>query len=595
MQNMDVPFCLKMEPHWTEDSKFSAPSPVQQEAEDAINQTNDSGIVVLPCGAGKTAVFIRQALRCKFGRVLFLTVGTLSVNQIAREISEHTTAEDYLCVYTSEKRGEPNDLCCFLVTTYCMFAASEEKHAAATKRMSDYVNREMWDLVIFDEVQHAPARTIQPLVRRLRARRKLGFTGSLVRMHMSLAEERAVRQGGVSRSDAIQNHFSFIGPVLFRKRCIDLEDEGHIAKVKLTSIATPMTEQFQAAYGKCARTTKKYVASIHPKKMEMAWMLAHLHHNLGHTVVIFVEYHLHANILRSIFDSGWGLLCGVGTDDQASSAVQHNQETLRRFNQGELKGLISTPIGDTGLNMNHPNFRCVIVFSAHGGAAGALQRLGRVNRVTTWTQDRNLRLAEQKKAFYYELVSPETEEVQASESRMRQFEEEGYTMDHKEFEAVRDKLLNATKIPSFPCSDKEAEEGLLFAVLTQESRSAAEADGRRAAIEIKRAHQNLKKSKKHTAQKSGASSLFKQRAKMQMRTLAKADSKVKHNATKHRLGEIERRVVTEETSQLLQEVGIGKERQKHFAEVLAEEICQEIVQAGGKKDVSGTSGSALVA
>ena len=91
----------------TEDSKFSAPSPVQQEAEDAINQTNDSGIVVLPCGAGKTAVFIRQALRCKFGRVLFLTVGTLSVNQIAREISEHTTAEDYLCVYTSEKRGEP--------------------------------------------------------------------------------------------------------------------------------------------------------------------------------------------------------------------------------------------------------------------------------------------------------------------------------------------------------------------------------------------------------------------------------------------------------------------------------------------------------
>ena len=46
------------------------------------------------------------------------------------------------------------------------------KARSGDKRMSDYVNREMWDLVIFDEVQHAPARTIQPLVRRLRARRK---------------------------------------------------------------------------------------------------------------------------------------------------------------------------------------------------------------------------------------------------------------------------------------------------------------------------------------------------------------------------------------------------------------------------------------
>ncbi|MAT12691.1 MAG: hypothetical protein CMM02_16980 [Rhodopirellula sp.] len=592
---MDAPFCLKMRPHWPESSKFNTPSPVQKEAEDVINLTNDSGIVVLPCGAGKTAVFIRQALRCKFGRVLFLTVGTLSVNQIAREISEHTTAEDYVCVYTAEKRGDPNDLCCFLVTTYCMFAANEEKHAAATRRMSDYVNRELWDLIVFDEVQHAPARTIQPLVRRLRARRKLGFTGSLVRMQMSLAEERAVRQGGVSRTDAIQDHFSFIGPVLFRKRCIDLENEGHIARVKLTSIATPMTEQFQAAHGKCARTTKKYVASIHPKKIEMAWMLAHLHEKLGHTVVIFVEYHLHANILRSIFDSEWGVLCGVGTDDQVSSAVQHNQETLKRFNQGELKGLISTPIGDTGLNMNHPNFRCVIVFSAHGGAAGALQRLGRVNRVTTWTQDRDVRLDQQKKAFYYELVSPGTEEVQASESRLRQFEEEGYTMDQKEFETVKNKLLTATEIPSFPCADKEAEEGLLFAVLTQEGRSAAEADGRRAAIEIKRAHQDKKKSKKRAAQSSAASSLFKQRAKMQMRTLAKEDVQVKYDATKHRLGEIERRVVTQETSQLLQEVGIGKERQRELAEVLAQDIAQEMTQAAGRKGASGTSGSARVA
>ena len=94
-------------------------------------------------------------------------------------------------------------------------------------------------------------------------------------------------------------------------------------------------------------------------------MLAHLHHNLGHTVVIFVGTTCTPH-LCSIFDSGWGrprrwhrrpgVKCGAAQSGNAQ-AIQ----------SGELKGLISTPIGDTGLNMNHPNFRCVIVFSAHGG------------------------------------------------------------------------------------------------------------------------------------------------------------------------------------------------------------------------------------
>lgn len=576
--------------------KIHTLSPVQQQAEDALIATDDSGIVVLPCGGGKTALFVRAALRTP-GLVLFLSINALGVERIVEEIQENTSVGGTnLCVYTSERRDKYNDLHCFFCTTYTMFANNKDgRRAESTNAVRKFVKQTQWDLIVFDEVQHAPADTFRPLVQELKAKRKLGFTGTLVRMHMSASEEQAVRSGSRSRTDAMEDHFRFVGRILFRRKCAELEREGHIARVRLQRIATPMTPAFAVAHAESAGTTKKYAGSLHPNKLMATWMLANMHVRLGHTVVIFVEYHLHANVLHELFDRDrWGVLSGAVVDDTATTqTTAQNQQVLEAFNARRLDGIISTPIGDTGLNMDHEDFRCVIVFSAHGGGAGALQRLGRVNRIAAWhkpaagaegTGDagdaaRAERLRTQKEAYYYEVVTPDTEEEGAADRRAAQFEDDGYAVHRVTLDQLQ-LALGGLDMPACPCASPEAHEGLLYTVLTQDGRNQAESEGRRAGRAHVKAHTNLVKAKESKA-KATNNPLFRSRALKAAGALKKQRTAVKAEAKERRTSAIEQTQVDDATARVLARAGIGPERQ---AELAALCIDQEIEQEGGSSD-----------
>ena len=586
------PFVLK------EGCKIRTLSPVQQQAEDALTATDDSGIVVLPCGGGKTALFVRAALRTP-GLVLFLSINALGVERIVEEIQENTSVGGTnLCVYTSERRDKYNDLHCFFCTTYTMFANNKDgRRAESTSAVRKFVKQTLWDLIVFDEVQHAPADTFRPLVQELKAKRKLGFTGTLVRMHMSASEEQAVRSGSLSRTDAMEDHFRFVGRILFRRKCAELERDGHIARVRLQRIATPMTPAFAVAHAESAGTTKKYVGSLHPNKLLATWMLANMHVRLGHTVVIFVEYHLHANVLHELFDRDrWGVLSGAVVDDTATTqTTAQNQQVLEAFNARRLDGIISTPIGDTGLNMDHEDFRCVIVFSAHGGGAGALQRLGRVNRIAAWHKPaaggdaaRAERLQTQKEAYYYEVVTPNTEEEGAAERRAAQFEDDGYAVHRVALEQLQ-LALGGLDMPACPCASPEAHEGLLYTVLTQDGRNQAESEGRRAGRAHVKAHASLVRAKEGQA-KATKNPLFRSRALKAAGALKKQRTAVKAEAKERRASAIEQTQVGEATARVLALAGIGPARQ---AELAALCLDQEIVQAGGSSDgdSDGSSGA----
>ena len=584
------PFVLK------EGCKIHALSPVQREAEDALTATDDSGIVVLPCGGGKTALFVRAALRTP-GLVLFLSINALGVERIVQEIQENTSVSGAnLCVYTSERRDKYNDLHCFFCSTYTMFAANKDgRRAESTSAVRKFVKQTLWDLIIFDEVQHAPADTFRPLVQELKAKRKLGFTGTLVRMHMSASEEQAVRSGSLSRTDAMEDHFRFVGRILFRRKCTDLERDGHIARVRLQCITTPMTPAFALAHAESTGTTKKYVGSLHPNKLMATWMLANMHVRLGHTVVIFVEYHLHANVLHEIFDRDrWGVLSGAVVDDTATTqTTAQNQQVLEAFNSRRLDGIISTPIGDTGLNMDHEDFRCVIVFSAHGGGAGALQRLGRVNRIGEWHKPaadgenewsaaatRAERLQTQKEAYYYEIVTPNTEEEGAAERRAAQFEDDGYAVRKVPFDQLQ-LALGGLDMPACPCASPEAHEGLLYAVLTQDGRNQAESEGRRAGRAHLKAHATLVRAKEDQA-KSSKNPLFRNRALKAAGVLKKQRAAVKVEAKERRTSAIQQTQVGEAAARVLALAGIGPERQAELAALcLDQETDQEIEQEAG--------------
>ena len=128
-----------------------------------------SGIIVLPCGAGKTLTGITAACTLQKSTVV-LTTSAVAVEQWKRQFSEYTTiASDRLLTLTADTKQQlwPLNSAGVLISTYTMLAFSGKRSAAAEQIMSQIKGRE-WGLLVFDEVQFAPApafRRINDIVR----------------------------------------------------------------------------------------------------------------------------------------------------------------------------------------------------------------------------------------------------------------------------------------------------------------------------------------------------------------------------------------------------------------------------------------------
>ena len=428
-------FCLKP------GSKLRASSAVQEEALEAIRGTASPGIVVMPCGSGKTSVFVQAAVEA--GRkVLFLCFEKQGVVQVAQTIREHTTVqENQLCVYTSDIKKEPNTLFCFMVTTYGMFASTAGSRSEVTKRVRNFVTTAKWDLVVLDEAHHAAAATYKPLVELLvrNSKRTLGFTGTLCR------NELMGQNTGLTRDEFMEQQFGFIGEVLYSRKCIELEDDGLIAKVRCMRVLTPLTEHFAAAHAEAKGSCKQYVQSLHPNKLIAVWLLVRMHRALGETGMVFVNHLLHAKVVQEMLGPRWEILSGGNAHGtEGVHTAEANAAIVQRFNAGLLEGIVSTPVGESALDVHNPRFRYAIVVDAHGGPTAASQKLGRLARTPRLpradgesNEAYHSRLcAAQKEAAYYEVVTPDTEEETAARARHEQFDYEGYTFTTRDYDEL---------------------------------------------------------------------------------------------------------------------------------------------------------------
>lgn len=128
-----------------------------------------SGIIVLPCGAGKTLTGITAACTLQKSTVV-LTTSAVAVEQWKKQFQEYTSiVADRLLTLTAETKQQlwPIDSAGVLISTYTMLAFSGKRSVAAERIMAQIKERE-WGLLIFDEVQFAPApafRRINDLVR----------------------------------------------------------------------------------------------------------------------------------------------------------------------------------------------------------------------------------------------------------------------------------------------------------------------------------------------------------------------------------------------------------------------------------------------
>ena len=511
-------------------SKFKNPSEPQAQALEAILATKKNGIVVLPCGSGKTCVFIQAALKAG-NRVLFLNYEKQGVVQVADAIREHTTVQEgQLCAYSSECKTEPNVLMCYMVTTYSMFSTTSNR-SDATKRVRNFVKQTDWDLVVLDECHHAWAETFRDLVEVLVAKshRVLGFTGTLCRSETFVLGDNAE---ALTRQEANERQFDFIGPVLYSRTCAELEAAGLIAKVRRIEVRVRMTPNFLLAHERVQGPLKQYVQALNPDKLNAVWMLVQLHRALGNVGMIFCNHLLPAKTLKAFLGPRWEVLSGGNAHGtEGMHTAQANAELVKRFNAGSLDGLIATPVGESALDVFNTRFRYAIVVDAHGGQAPASQKLGRLSRTPRVLanpgespEDLKARIQdEQKEASYYEIVTANTEEETAARARDVQFLHDGYSATPMEFDKLRDAAARVNILEAnAPFFTPTAQLRLLVDCLSYQDLGNVECAGNVKANEAMQPHRNHVKSLRNKVGTT-KNSLFKQR---HQKTLERVRSKL---------------------------------------------------------------------
>lgn len=398
--------------------------PYQQEALDAIvDKTCDppvarSGIIVLPCGAGKTLTSILVAAAIK-KPILVVCSTIIAAEQFSKEFLRFTNLmASKTGMFAGAKKWPFNGPSGVLFTTYTMLVDSKNR-TADSKRMSTFIDKTEWGLVILDEVHCVPANNFSKAISKIKTKVRLGLTATMLR-----------------EDEKIGDLDTLVGPTLYHAKWKELADKGYIAKVVCTQVESDMNPITQGAYDSVqtgnllgqGHHLKSLLAILHPKKIQICQRLIQYHEARGDKVLVYCD---HIDALKLYAQHiGRPLIYGgtpteearqllarfqIDVQDTDEELTWNQMATRRSLKAKQINTLFLSRIGDTSLDL--PAATVLIQVSSHfGSRRQEAQRLGRVLRA----KKRN------EKGFYsrfYTLVTNNTHEVQFSEKR-RQFLEE---------------------------------------------------------------------------------------------------------------------------------------------------------------------------
>lgn len=339
-----------------------------------------SGVVVLPCGAGKTIVGIGVMARLQM-RTLILCTNITALRQWRTEILERTTLGDGdVGEYSGEaKEIRPVTLSTYQTLTYRKSRNEEFIHF-------NLFDRENWGLVVYDEVHLLPA-PIFRAVAHLQARRRLGLTATLVREDGKEADV-----------------FALIGPKRYDVPWKDLEHQGWIAAATCTEVRVSFTEDDRIRYAVADDREKFRIASINAKKQPVLEALLQKHG--GDKVLVLGMYVEQLEFLARRLQ----LPLIEGKTPQ-----KRRDELFARFREGKERVLIISKVGNFSVDLPDANV-AVQVSGTWGSRQEEAQRLGRILRPK----------AGANKAQFYTLVTRDTVEQTFGERRQLFLTEQGY-------------------------------------------------------------------------------------------------------------------------------------------------------------------------
>lgn len=344
-----------------------------------------SGVVVLPCGAGKTLVGVAASARLG-GSCLVLCTGTESARQWRAEFLRWRAdlGEDDVAL---ARDGDGNDSARprVVVATYQVLARGGPRASALARRA--------WDAVVLDEVHVAPAETFARALAGLTARLRLGLTATPLR------EDARVRDLDVS-----------VGPVLHESRWDELVAAGVLADVTCVQVSCPMSPPFFRAHLRAAdASTRRRLRARDPVKARVCAFLVDRHvRGRDDRVLVFGDDV--AALKRLAVVTGNYVLTGE-TPDHEREAV------LGAFRRGDagVRCLFMSRMGDTSLDL--PDASVVIQLTGHG--ASRRQETQRLGRLTRPSADKGL-------CFFYDLVCADTPEEAEAGARRAYLEGQGY-------------------------------------------------------------------------------------------------------------------------------------------------------------------------
>lgn len=368
---------------YKEDPNFTL-RPYQKNAVDAFFSSGGlyggNGVVVLPCGSGKTIVGLEAMVRLGM-ETLILTGNTTSVLQWRDEILSYTTLqENQVGIYTGfEKSPGPVTISTYQMVTY--------RTGDSLYPHLDLFHRRNWGLIIYDEVHLLPAPVFR-LTADLQAKRRLGLTATLIREDG--------REGDV---------FSLIGPKKYELPWRILEEKEFIAEAECMEIRVPMPRETWEKYSGSPERLKFRIASENPGKVGVIKRLLKKHPK--EQVLIIGQYVSQLERLSQELDIP--LITGKTT--------QVERENLySRFRNRHLKALIVSRVANYAVNLPDASV-AIQVSGTFGSRQEEAQRLGRILRPKEGANQ----------AFFYTLVSEDSNEETYAHKRQMFLVEQGYS------------------------------------------------------------------------------------------------------------------------------------------------------------------------
>jgi DNA excision repair protein ERCC-3 len=338
-----------------------------------------SGVVVLPCGAGKTIVGAAAMAHAK-ATTLILVTNTVAARQWRDELLKRTTLnEDEIGEYSGAKKEiRPVTIATYQVMT---------KKKNGVYAHLDLFDTHDWGLIIYDEVHLLPA-PIFRFTADIQSRRRLGLTATLV------------------REDGMEGEvFSLIGPKRFDVPWKEIEAQGYIAPAECVEVRVNLTEAERMLYATAEPEERYRYCSTTTTKRKVVEALVERH--AADQVLVIGQYISQLDELSEVL--GVPLIKG-------DTPVKERERLFAQFRTGEIKCLVVSKVANFSIDLPDATI-AIQVSGAFGSRQEEAQRLGRILRPKS----------DGRGATFYSVVSRDTVDQDFAQNRQRFLAEQGYS------------------------------------------------------------------------------------------------------------------------------------------------------------------------